>query len=177
MESLYFPPLFSRGGVLTKADGGVLLAILTQQNSSNQKNIMQKYISIDDFIENQEIKFQILIKRIQHLIMVSHPKMKEKFSFNTAMYECNDLLCYIGKIQKHKGIEIGFVKGFLLSNSQGLLDLKGRRYTTGITFRDIEDFNEKEEAFLEILHEAIILNEDKNTPKFWGLAFAQKKKP
>lgn len=120
---------------------------------------MKKYISIEDFIENQEENIRELLWQIRQTILNAHPKMRERFLFNTAMFGVKKELCYFGIIKKNIGIEIGFHRGFQLSNEQGLLESKKRQYIHGITFKDLVDFKEKGLAFNEILQEAIILDE------------------
>jgi len=78
---------------------------------------------------------------------------------NTPMYAVKKDVCYFGKIHPIKGLEIGFLRGFQLSNEQGLLEAKGRKFIHGITLVDINDLKLKETAFLEVLQEALILDE------------------
>lgn len=127
---------------------------------------MNKYISIEDFIESQEPEIRSLIWLLRETILNAHPKMKERFLFNTAMFGVKNEICYFGIIKKVIGIEIGFHRGFQLSNEQGLLNAKKRQYIHGITFKDLNDLQEKAIAFNEILQEAIILDEINNKSIF-----------
>ena len=120
---------------------------------------MKKYISIEDFIESQEPEIRSLLWLLRETILNTHPKMKERFLFNTAMFGVKNEICYFGIIKKNIGIEVGFHRGFQLSNEQGLLNAKKRQYIHGITFKNLDDFQEKVIAFNEIIQEAIILDE------------------
>lgn len=120
---------------------------------------MANYISVDEYINHQPIHLQQLIQRLRVLILNTHPKMREHFTINTPMYAVKKDVCYFGKIHPVKGLEIGFLRGFQLSNEQGLLEAKGRKFIHGITLVDAKDLKAKEEAFLEVLHEALILDE------------------
>jgi Domain of unknown function (DU1801) len=135
-----------------------------------------KYISVEDFIDHQTTELRSLLYYLRRLLMVAHPHMRERLSFNTPFYHCFDYLCYFGKIHKKKGIEICFAKGFLLSNEQGVLQADNRKMIRGIWFHDLADFQQQEEVFLEILQEAILLNETKPTETFAKLIFAKRSK-
>ncbi|CAH0995278.1 hypothetical protein EMA8858_01398 [Emticicia aquatica] len=137
---------------------------------------MMKYISIDDFIESQEPEISSLLWQIRETILNAHPKMKERFLFNTAMFGIKNELCYFVIIKKNKGVEIGFHRGFQLSNEQGLLESKKRMYIHGITFKNLEDFREKEASFNEILQEAIILDDINDKSIFSEILQAGRKK-
>ncbi|MCU0467874.1 MAG: DUF1801 domain-containing protein [Arcicella sp.] len=130
---------------------------------------MPKYYDIDDFIASKDITLRPLLHHIRKIIMLAHPNIREQISWNTPFFYCLDHLCYFGVIKKTKGVEVCFVKGFHLSNDSGLLDAKDRKLTKGITFSSLEDFQEKEEIFLEILQEAILFNEMNPDLKFYNM--------
>ena len=88
---------------------------------------MNKYISIVDFIENQEPFISALMNQLRNLILNTHPKMRERFLFNTAMFGVKNELCYFVVLNKNKGIEVGFHRGFQMSNEQGLLESKKKK--------------------------------------------------
>lgn len=137
---------------------------------------MKKYISLEDFIESQETEIRSLLWQISRTILNAHPKMKDKISFGIPMFGVKKEICYFGIIKKKKGIEIGFHRGYQMSNEQGILDQKKRQYIAGITFKDLNDFREKEVAFNEILQEAIILDEINEKSMFSEMLQAGRKK-
>ena len=61
---------------------------------------------------------------------------------------------------KKNGIELAFVKGYLLSDEQKMLNLKKRKYVAGIDLYDVSEIREK--AIDEMIQEALILDELKN---------------
>lgn len=71
---------------------------------------------------------------------------------------------------KKDGIELAFVKGYLLSNEQKLLNKKKRKYVAGIDLYNIVDIREK--AIDEIVKEALVLDEywknKQNTYFLWS---------
>ena len=138
---------------------------------------MTQYSDVVDFFAHQTPESRQVIQYVRRLLLVAHPKMREKFMYsNTIFFICLDYVCYFGKIHKTKGVEICFVKGFLLSNEQGLLEDKGRKLIRGITVRNLQEFKEIEDGFLEILQEAIILNETQPEKTFAKIIFGTRKK-
>lgn len=137
---------------------------------------MNKYISIEDFIESQEESIKVLLWQLRSTILKSHPKMTERFLFNTAMFGVKNELCYFVVLKKNTGIEVGFHRGFQLSNEQGLLDSKKRKFIHGVTFKDLDDFKNKEASFKEILQEAIILDDINEKSIFSEILQAGRKK-
>lgn len=137
---------------------------------------MNKYISIVDFIENQEPFISALMNQLRNLILNTHPKMRERFLFNTVMFGVKNELCYFVVLNKNKGIEVGFHRGFQMSNEQGLLESKKRKFIHGITFIDQEDLKNKEVIFKEILQEAMILDEINEKSIFSEILQARRKK-
>lgn len=120
---------------------------------------MNKYISIEDLIESQVPEIRSLLWILRETILKAHPKMKERFLFNTAMFGVKNELCYF-VIKKHNtGVEIGFHRGFQMSNEQGLLEARKRQYIQSISFKNADNLREKLTIFNEILQEAIILDE------------------
>ncbi len=138
---------------------------------------MIQYSDVDDFFSHQTPEIRQVLQYVRQLLLVAHPKIRERFMYNSVpFYMCLDYVCYFGKIHKTKGVEICFVKGFLLSNEQGLLEDKGRKLIRGITVRNLQEFKEIEDEFLEILQEAIILNETQPEQTFAKIIFGTRKK-
>ena len=95
---------------------------------------------------------------------------------NTLFFMCQDYVCYFGKIHKTQGVEICFVKGFLLKDEAGILESKGRKIIRGMTFQNLKDFQVREDVFLEVLQEAILLNETQPEKTFAKIMFERRKK-
>ncbi|MFY7909832.1 MAG: DUF1801 domain-containing protein [Emticicia sp.] len=137
---------------------------------------MNKYISIEDFIESQEPKISALLYQLRRTVLNAHPKMIERFMFNTTMFGVKNEFCYFVVLKKNAGVEVGFHRGFQMSNEQGLLASKKRKFIHGVTFRDLEDFKKKEASFKEILQEAIILDDINEKSIFSEILQAGRKK-
>lgn len=130
---------------------------------------MSKFQDIDDFIESQAVAIRPLLAHIRNIIMVSHPNIREQISWSVPFFYCFDHLCYLSVSKKTKGVEVCFAKGFHIKDEAGVLDAKSRKLVKGITFTDLADFEKREDAFLEVLQEAIWLNETQPELKFYNM--------
>lgn len=120
---------------------------------------MTKFNSIEEYTESQTLENQSIIDRIRKVIFLSHPKMQEKFDHNVIVFIVKNPVCYIVSLKGNQGIEVGFHRGKDLSNEQGILDAKNRKYISGITIQNLQDLDMKEQKFKEIMQEAILLDE------------------
>lgn len=95
--------------------------------------------------------------RLHELILQAHPRATLVWRYNGPFYDVLRWLCYL-KPEKDGSLSIGFCYGHLMSNAAGNLrgegSLKQVRY---YTIPNPEAFDE--EAFLYLLHEAILINE------------------
>ncbi len=130
---------------------------------------MPKFQDIDDFIESKDTNIRPLLAQIRNTIMVSHPQIREQISWNLPFFYCFDHLCYLSVSKKTKDVEVCFAKGFHIKDEAGVLDAKDRKLVKGITFTDLADFEAKEDIFLEVLQEAILLNETQLELKFYNM--------
>jgi hypothetical protein len=130
---------------------------------------MPKFQDIDDFILNADRNLRPLLSQIRNTIMVSHPQIREQIAWNLPFFYCFDHLCYLSIIKKTKGVEVCFAKGFHIKDEAGVLDAKDRKLVKGMTFTDLADYENREDAFLEILQEAIFLNETQPDLKFYNM--------
>jgi hypothetical protein len=130
---------------------------------------MSKYLNIDDYIESQDRFIIPLLAHLRKVIMLAHPNIREQISWSLPFFYCFDYLCYLSISKKTKGIEVCFAKGCQLNNESGLLDAKNRKLIKGITFTSLADYEEKEDAFLEILQEAVMFNEMNPEIKFYNM--------
>lgn len=82
--------------------------------------------------------------------------LQDKIRFKIPFYYGKSWICYLNPLKDDK-VELAFLRGNELSNEQGLLESKGRKQVSGITFTDIKTM--PIDTILEILQEAIILDE------------------
>ena len=107
---------------------------------------------------------QAIVLRLRDLILDNFPELREKFGYGVPFYHRHARICLIYPASvpysgATKGVWLGFTKGNLLSNRQGLLEFSANRKVVGsISFESPEAI--KEQPILEILHEAVQLDED-----------------
>lgn len=94
---------------------------------------------------------------LRRLILNVGPHVQEKISYNVPFFYFHGPLCYLSP--KFDGVYIGFVRGHELSNEQGLLEIKDRKYIRSIHFHSLAELGEMDYAIRQILNEAAILNE------------------
>lgn len=106
---------------------------------------------------------------LRNLILDNFPEMKERFAYGAPYYHLNSRVCFLYPASLpysgiDSGVSFGFNRGHLLSNEHGLLDMGKRKEVAYITLLQNADI--QEQLFLEILHEAVLLDAE----------FARKKK-
>jgi hypothetical protein len=114
--------------------------------------------AVEDYIWERPEPQRGLLMRLRQLLFAASPKMQEKIRYNVPFYDCPRWFCYTNPL-KAGGVEVCFLRGDELSNEQGLLDARNRRNVCGVTIWDLADLAQKEEALLEIIQEAILLEE------------------
>ena len=105
---------------------------------------------IDRYNGNQQEVLQYL-----HNLLVSFPDIEPKLRYRVPFYYRKSWICYLNP--KKTGIELCFLRGNELSNSQGLLDARDRKQVSGIIFEKVADI--PTETLLDILQEAFLLDE------------------
>ncbi|MBT8219886.1 MAG: DUF1801 domain-containing protein [Bacteroidia bacterium] len=115
------------------------------------------YTVVDYIIDQPEPTANVL--GFLHDLITSHFNVTTTMKYQIPFYVGNHWICYLNPIKKG-GVELAFVRGNELSNSQGILKSKGRKMVRGIEVYNVEDF--PTEAIIEVFQEAIIL--DQNVP-------------
>ncbi len=97
-----------------------------------------------------------------HDLFTERYGMTYKLRYRIPFYDIKKWLCYISP-QKKGGIELCFLHGRWMEDSQGALESKDRVQVFGITYRKLEDIDE---GVLELLIEdAIKLDKEFSTLK------------
>lgn len=110
---------------------------------------------VEDFIYKFEDAQREVMLYIHKLLSVDL-NLTAKIRFKIPFYYRKSWICYLNPI-KDKSIEFAFVRGNELSNSQGLLDSKGRKQVWSIELTKLSEIPKRE--LTEIIHEAILLDE------------------
>lgn len=111
--------------------------------------------TIDDFLFSCEAPQRTIIALMHHRLTDIHD-LQVQMSYGIPMYRRKTWVCYLNPIKKG-GVELAFVKGHLLSNEQGLLQRKKRKYVAGIELYTVESIPER--PIDEIVQEALILDD------------------
>lgn len=82
---------------------------------------------------------------------------QEKMSYKKPYFSFYGTMCYLNPHEE--GVDLGFTKGYELSDDQKILESKGRKQVKTITFHSVAELEETEEAIRHVLNQAAILNE------------------
>lgn len=91
-----------------------------------------------------------------HELLTIDYMLTDKVTFNNPCYYKNSWICYL-KPMKNEKVELAFLRGNELSNSQGILKDKGRKQLRSIEIADLKEIDL--DLVKEILNEAIHLDE------------------
>ncbi len=114
-------------------------------------NAVQNFIFDLDADGNQRAIIQVL-----NDFLMTNPGLTSKIRYRVPFYYRKSWICYLNPIKGDK-VEMAFIRGNELSNSQGLLDAKGRKQVAGIELAQVADI--PLEALQEIIQEALLLDE------------------
>ena len=125
-----------------------------------------KYKDFDSFLDALSPSEQRICLRIRELILQNFPTLKETWAYGAPFYKGRSRVCFLYPASLpysgvKAGVNFGFNRGSLLSNEQGLLHMGDRKevaYIAILTEKDIQ-----EDLFLEILHEAVILDNEQTS--------------
>lgn len=112
----------------------------------------------EDFIYNFEGS-QREIMLYFHKVLTEEFGLRSKLSYKIPFYYNKSWVCYLNPT-KNGNIEFAFPRGNELSNSNGILESKGRKQVYSIEIKDLSGINEA--LIKETIMEAILL--DDTTP-------------
>ena len=110
---------------------------------------------VEDYIYNFDNSQRDIMLYIHKLLSVEL-YLTDKLRFRIPFYYRKSWICYLNP-SKNNTIEFAFVRGNELSNSQNLLDSKGRKQVWSIELTKLSEMPIKE--LTEIIQEAILLDE------------------
>jgi hypothetical protein len=110
---------------------------------------------VEDYIYNFEDSQREIMLYLHKLLSIDL-NLTYKLRFNIPFYYRKSWICYLNPT-KNNSIEFAFVRGNELSNSQGLLDSKGRKQVWSIELTKLSEMPINELS--EIIHEAILLDD------------------
>lgn len=111
---------------------------------------------VETYIWNMEDENQKELMIYFHQFLVSLPFVSSKIRFHIPFYRYKkNWFCYLSP-KKNGTIEFVFLKGYKLSNEQGILEANGRKQVAGIIFDTIEEG--KIASLKEVVQEAFLLD-------------------
>jgi len=114
-------------------------------------------MNVRNFINEQHQPQREIMTIVRSWILDLGPHTQEKISYKIPYFSFYGAMCYINPHED--GVDLGFTKGYELSNDQGILEAKGRRQVKSVTFHSVAELEENEDTIRHILNEAAILNE------------------
>lgn len=116
----------------------------------------------DDFYFNLTENEKRVVSLLRNIVLSTAPDFEEKISYGVPYYFRRTRVCFIWpasvKSGPPSGVQLGFCKGYLLSNEQRLLESGGRKEVYTLTFHAVKEIQPA--LIKEIVHEAIILDEE-----------------
>lgn len=118
--------------------------------------------SIEAFIYDLPKQEQDMCIRLREVILRAAPGFEEMLSYGVPYYFRNRRVCCIwpasAKGGPKRGVFLGFCRGNLLSNEQGIIEMGNRKRFGLIRYFDVKEI--KEDVILEILQEAIMVDNE-----------------
>ena len=123
---------------------------------------------VEEYITDFDGRQRDLLQFMYEFLM-EQPGMRCKISYKMPFFIRKQQVCYLHAI-KDGSVEIAFPRGHQLSNDQGLLESRGRKYIKGIRLEKLDSI--PLEALHQVIQEAILLDDIPYTPPY---AFKRKK--
>lgn len=114
-------------------------------------------MNVRQFISEQPEPQKEIMTILRSWILGLGPHTQEKISYEKPYFSFYGTMCYLSA--HAEGVDLGFTKGYEISDEQKILESKGRKQVKTITFHSVAELEENEEAIRHILNEAAILNE------------------
>lgn len=110
---------------------------------------------VQDFIYGHEgAQREVLL--YFHNLLTSFPGVTASIKYRIPFYNQKTWVCYLNP-QKNGTVSLCFIRGYELSNEQGLLESKARKQVMSVDFGSVEEIPEQE--IREIINEALFLDE------------------
>ena len=120
---------------------------------------MLKAKSFDDFYYNLPPEEKTIVNKLRQIITAC-ADFTEKISYNVPYYFLTTRVCFIWpssvKSGPKSGVAMGFCRGHLLANEQGIVEMEERKEVGMIIFHNVKEV--KEHVLREIINEAVIID-------------------
>ena len=112
-------------------------------------------MNVDEFIFGLDGQQKAIVSFLHHHLRENF-NLYSKINWKIPTYYRKSWVCYLNPI-KADGVELAFIRGKSLANTQMLLKSKGRKQVCGIDFYSVETIDLP--LVNEIIHEALLLDE------------------
>lgn len=121
-----------------------------------------KHKDFDSFLEAIEPQERDICLRLRQLLWRHYPELKETWAYGAPFYKGRSRVCFFYPASLpysgiKEGVNFGFNRAHLLSNEQGLLQFENRKEVAYLLINTMMDI--QEDVFLEILHEAVLIDQ------------------
>jgi hypothetical protein len=128
-----------------------------------------KHKDFDSFLDAIAPVERAICQRLRYLIISHFPELKETWAYGVPYFKGHRRICFLYPASLpfsglEAGVNFGFTRANQLSNEHGLLNLGNRKEVAYITVLSEKEI--QEDLFLEILHEAVILDKLIGNPIF-----------
>jgi hypothetical protein len=114
-------------------------------------------MNVSGFISKQPEPNRGIMTVLRSWILDLGRHTEEKISNKIPYFSFYGPMCYLNPTED--GVELGFTKGYELSDDEHILESKGRKMVKSVTFFSLTSLEEQEEIVRHMLNEAAILNE------------------
>ena len=118
--------------------------------------------TLEEFYEYITPAERSMVDLLRDIILSTSPKFREKISYQVPYFFIHSRVCYIWpasvKPGPKAGVVLGFCKGQMIVDDEGILEKEGRKEIATITFFSIKDI--KSRKIKEFLHQAILIDEE-----------------
>ena len=114
-------------------------------------------MNVRQFINEHPQPQREMMTILRSWILDLGPHTQEKISYKKPYFSFYGTMCFLNP--HAEGVDLGFTKGYELSDEQKILESKGRKQVKTITFHSVAELEETDEAIRHVLNEAAILNE------------------
>lgn len=114
-------------------------------------------MTVRQFINEQPQPQREIMTILRSWILDLGSHTQEKISNKIPYFSFYGTMCYLSP--QPDGVDLGFTKGYELSDDQKMLESKGRKQVKSVTYYSVAELEENEDAIRHLLNEAAILNE------------------
>jgi hypothetical protein len=118
---------------------------------------------VEELIHHLPVNEKRLTMAIRDCILQTAPMLQEKISYGVPFYYKRSRICFIWPASVpngglKEGILVGFCKGFLMANEEGVLQANGRKEVLTVNYLSLPQINRQ--LVTQWIQEALIIDSD-----------------